>query len=161
MSRTFRIRQRIKTLMMERDDLPTNVIFDHVNNTMTWGVTMQQLGNILSKDKDITTTGEVKKKGSVSGSYNIQTWSLTDEYKERNHDVSEDTLVENIHKWLSEQRPGTYVAKDIRKGIGSHVYLNSNVFRLACERAPAWLEIRGRANKGRIGVTYVVPPRSS
>ena len=161
MTGTFRVRQRIKKLMMDRDDLPTNVIFDHVNSTMTWGVTMQQLGNILSKDKDIITTGLVKKKASISGCYNVQTWSLTDEYKERNRDISEDTLVENIHKWLREQQPGTYVAKDIRKGIGSHVNLNSNIFRLACERAPEWLEIRGRANKGRGCVTYIVPPRSS
>ena len=161
MSRTFRIRQRVKKLMMERDNLPTNVIFDHVNDTMTWGVTMQQLGNVLSKDKDIMPTGEVKKQGSITGSYTIQTWSLTDEYKERDHNVSEDVLVENIYKWLREQSPGKYVAKDIRKGIGTHVNLNSNVFRLACERAPAWLEIRDRCNKGRTGVTYVVPPRSS
>ena len=90
MSRTFRIRQRIKKLMMDTDDLPTNVIFDHVNKTMTWGVTMQQLGNILSKDKDIVSTGEVRKKGSITGTYTIQTWCLTDEYKERNHDVCED-----------------------------------------------------------------------
>jgi hypothetical protein len=160
MSRTFRIRQRVKQFMMKRDNSPTNILFDHVNETLSWGVTMQQLGNVLSKDKDIVATGMVKKKGNISGTYTIQTWSLTDTYKEANRDTSVETLVKNIHKWLSEQAPGPYIAKDIRKGIGGHINLNTNVFRAVVESAPDWLEIQNRRNKNRGRVTYVVLPRS-
>ena len=103
----------------------------------------------------------VKKKGNISGTYTIQTWSLTDTYKEANRDTSVETLVKNIHKWLSEQAPGPYIAKDIRKGIGGHINLNTNVFRAVVESAPDWLEIQNRRNKNRGRVTYVVLPRSS
>ena len=88
MSRTFRIRQRIKKFMMDGVDIPTNIIFDHINETLSWGVTMQQLGNILSKDKDIICTGTVRKKGNMTGTYAINTWSLTDKYKEDNKDIN-------------------------------------------------------------------------
>ena len=132
MSRTFRIRQRVKKFMMDGVDIPTNVIFDHINETLSWGVTMQQLGNILSTDK----------------------------YKEDNKDISAETLVANIHKWLSEQEPGEYVAKDIRKGVGG-VNLSTEIFRLVCAQAPEWLEIQNRYKKNRGCVTYVVLPRSS
>tara|TARA_Y100000004_G_C8945728_1_gene426200 strand:+ start:191 stop:673 length:483 start_codon:yes stop_codon:yes gene_type:complete len=160
MSRTFRIRQRVKKFMMDGVDIPTNVIFDHINETLSWGVTMQQLGNILSKDKDIICTGTVRKRGSMTGTYTINTWSLTDKYKEDNKDISAETLVANIHKWLSEQEPGEYVAKDIRKGVGG-VNLSTEIFRLVCAQAPEWLEIQNRYKKNRGCVTYVVLPRSS
>ena len=50
--KTTRIREKIKKFLGDR---PRNTaeILEHINSTMRHGTTSQQLGNVLSKDKDI------------------------------------------------------------------------------------------------------------
>ena len=56
--KTVRIREKIKAFLAER---PRNTaeILEHINSTMRHGTTSQQLGNVLSKDKDIVKVGYI------------------------------------------------------------------------------------------------------
>ena len=71
--KTVRIREKIKKFLSER---PRNTaeILEHINSTMRHGTTSQQLGNVLSKDKDIVKVGYIKRSGILSGGYDICEW---------------------------------------------------------------------------------------
>ena len=53
---------------------------------MRHGTTSQQLGNVLSKDKDIVKVGYIKRSGILSGGYDICEWAtriwVADNYPE-------------------------------------------------------------------------------
>ena len=72
--KTVRIREKIKLFLSER---PRNTaeILEHINTTMRHGTTSQQLGNVLSKDKDIVKVGYIKRSGILSGGYDICEWA--------------------------------------------------------------------------------------
>ena len=72
--KTVRIREKIKKFLAER---PRNTaeILEHINTTMRHGTTSQQLGNVLSKDKDIVKVGYIKRSGILSGGYDICEWA--------------------------------------------------------------------------------------
>ncbi len=159
--RTTRIRQKVKQYLLDKEqEQTTAAIFDHINNTMTWGVTMQQLGNVLAKDNDIKQVGEVKTKGAITGRYTMMTWSLRDDYWADNPPMNKEQIIGRIIDWLEEAGPGDYVARDIRKGLGNHIDLNSNVFQNIRDHAPEWLSVLPKkAPRGCI--LYRVEPRSS
>jgi len=72
--KTVRIRENIKKFLSDR---PRNTaeILEHINSTMRHGTTSQQLGNVLSKDKDIVKVGYIKRSGILSGGYDICEWA--------------------------------------------------------------------------------------
>ena len=72
--KTTRIREKIKKFLGDR---PRNTaeILEHINSTMRHGTTSQQLGNVLSKDKDIVKVGYIKRSGILSGGYDICEWA--------------------------------------------------------------------------------------
>ena len=72
--KTVRIREKIKLFLSDR---PRNTaeILEHINSTMRHGTTSQQLGNVLSKDKDIVKVGYIKRSGILSGGYDICEWA--------------------------------------------------------------------------------------
>ncbi|MDP6869767.1 MAG: DUF3860 domain-containing protein [Candidatus Poseidoniaceae archaeon] len=72
--KTVRIREKIKKFLA---DNPRNTaeILEHINNTMRHGTTSQQLGNVLSKDKDIVKVGHIKRSGILSGGDDICEWA--------------------------------------------------------------------------------------
>jgi len=74
--KTVRIRKNIKNYL---HDKPRNSveIRDHINSTMRHGTTSQQLGNILSKDKDTFKLGKIIRSGMLSGDYEISEWGTT------------------------------------------------------------------------------------
>ena len=74
--KTVRIREKIKAFLAER---PRNTaeILEHINSTMRHGTTSQQLGNVLSKDKDIVKVGYIKRSGILSGGYDICEWAAS------------------------------------------------------------------------------------
>lgn len=80
--KTVRIRQKIKAFLAER---PRNTaeILEHINTTMRHGTTSQQLGNVLSKDKEIVKVGYIKRSGILSGGYDICEWSVVDWVKDK------------------------------------------------------------------------------
>ena len=81
--KTVRIREKIKKFLNDR---PRNTaeILEYINSTMRHGTTSQQLGNVLSKDKDILKVGYIKRSGILSGGYDICEWA-TREWIEANH----------------------------------------------------------------------------
>jgi hypothetical protein len=75
--KTQRIREKVKKYL-EEGPKSTIEILDMINNSSRHGTTCQQLGNVLSKDRDIVKIGHVKRGGIVSGTYNICEWALKD-----------------------------------------------------------------------------------
>ena len=73
--KTVRIREKIKKFLGDR---PRNTaeILEHINSTMRHGTTSQQLGNVLSKDKDILKVATTKRGGALSGRYEICVWQV-------------------------------------------------------------------------------------
>ena len=69
--RTTRLRQKIKKFLDTKGEANTTEILEHVNSTMRHGTTPQQLGNVLSKDKDIMKIATTKRGGALSGRYEI------------------------------------------------------------------------------------------
>lgn len=78
--RTTRLRERIKRYLAEKGEANTTEILEHVNTTMRHGTTPQQLGNVLSKDKDIEKVATTKRGGALSGRYDICVWKLRDHH---------------------------------------------------------------------------------
>jgi len=152
--RTARLRQKIKKFLFERGEASSTEIAEYVNSTMRHGTTMQQLGNILSKDRHIMKVGSTIKAGALSGRYEMCVWSLRPEYAEEAA-LSPEELATHIINWLGEQEPGFYQARQIKNGLNTHV-ISSKTFSLICEKAPEWLSIK-KNNTGRI---YKVLPRS-
>ena len=72
--KTVRIREKIKKFLGDRPH-NTAEILEHINSTMRHGTTSQQLGNVLSKDKDIVKVGYIKRSGILSGGYDICEWA--------------------------------------------------------------------------------------
>ena len=77
--RTTRLRERIKRFLAEKGEANTTEILEHVNTTTSHGTTPQQLGNVLSKDKDIEKVSTTKRGGALSGRYDICVWRLRDQ----------------------------------------------------------------------------------
>ena len=69
--RTTRLRQKIKKFLDEKGEANTTQILEYVNETMRHGTTPQQLGNVLSKDKDIMKVATTKRGGALSVRYEI------------------------------------------------------------------------------------------
>ena len=154
--RTSRLRQRIKKYLLENGQANTTEISEYVNSTMRHGCTMQQLGNVLSKDKDITKVGTIRKAGSLSGRYEMCIWSLSSHYAVETEQTYNE-LKDKIIQWLDTQEPGTYLPKQIKKGINIQK-VPSQVFSMVYQDSPEWLSIANdRKNRGRV---YEVLPRT-
>lgn len=78
--RTTRLRERIKRYLQIHGECNTQQILEHINSTMRHGTTPQQLGNVLSKDKDIVKISNTRRAGTLSGSYEICVWALAPAY---------------------------------------------------------------------------------
>lgn len=78
--RTTRIRRKIKAYLEEKPRSSTEIL-EMLNTTFRDGSTMQQLGNILGKDKDIIKVGYVQRAGLRYGTYKVCLWDLTDTYR--------------------------------------------------------------------------------
>ena len=78
--RTRRLRQQIKKYLEKHGECNTHQIQEHLNSTMRHGTTPQQLGNVLSKDKDIVKISNTRRAGTLSGSYEICVWALAPAY---------------------------------------------------------------------------------
>jgi len=78
MSRTRRLREAIKVLLEDKGSANTVEVFDHLNERFRWGATMNQVGNILAKDKRFEKVGH--QRGRFRGSvYTVCVWALADE----------------------------------------------------------------------------------
>jgi hypothetical protein len=57
MGRTQRLRQEISTYLASVGEANTTDILDHVNQRFRWGATMNQLGNVLARDRRFVKVG--------------------------------------------------------------------------------------------------------
>ena len=57
MGRTQRLRQEISTYLTSVGEANTTDILDHVNQRFRWGATMNQLGNVLARDRRFIKVG--------------------------------------------------------------------------------------------------------
>ena len=57
MSRTLRLRTEIATYLANVGEANTTDILDHVNQRFRWGATMNQLGNVLARDRRFVKVG--------------------------------------------------------------------------------------------------------
>ena len=57
MSRTQRLRGEILSFLSEVGEANTTTILDHVNRRFRWGATMNQLGNVLARDRRFVKVG--------------------------------------------------------------------------------------------------------
>ena len=57
MSRTMRLRTEIATYIGNVGEANTTDILDHVNQRFRWGATMNQLGNVLARDRRFVKVG--------------------------------------------------------------------------------------------------------
>ena len=57
MSRTKRLRSEIQDFLNEVGEANTTDILDHVNQRFRWGATMNQLGNVLARDRRFVKVG--------------------------------------------------------------------------------------------------------
>ena len=57
MGRTQRLRQEISTYLSSVGEANTTDILDHVNQRFRWGATMNQLGNVLARDRRFVKVG--------------------------------------------------------------------------------------------------------
>ncbi|MDP6906393.1 MAG: DUF3860 domain-containing protein [Candidatus Thalassarchaeaceae archaeon] len=77
MSRTKRLRKAVHTFLQKEGKANTVEVFDYLNERFSWGATMNQVGNILSKDRRFSKIGTVR--GLFRGArYSVCVWTLTD-----------------------------------------------------------------------------------
>tara|TARA_B000000475_G_C15700184_1_gene325943 strand:+ start:320 stop:559 length:240 start_codon:yes stop_codon:yes gene_type:complete len=57
MGRTQRLRQEISTYLTSVGEANTTDILEHVNRRFRWGATMNQLGNVLARDRRFVKVG--------------------------------------------------------------------------------------------------------
>ena len=57
MGRTQRLRLEISTYLSKVGEANTTDILDHVNKRFRWGATMNQLGNVLARDRRFVKVG--------------------------------------------------------------------------------------------------------
>ncbi len=76
--RTKRIRQLVVEMLEENGEMNTRSIHDKINERMKWGATMNQIGNILAKDKRIAKLNKMERVGNMNGRYSVCVWKLSE-----------------------------------------------------------------------------------
>ena len=76
MGRTQRLRQEISTYLTSVGEANTTDILEHVNKRFRWGATMNQLGNVLARDRRVVKVGSDE--GTDIGGFRMRVcvWSI-------------------------------------------------------------------------------------
>lgn len=92
MSRTKRMREQIVKLLQAEGKCNTRRVYEHVNDSSKWGATMNQIGNVLAKDKRFVKTADTERVPAfISGGYRVCLWELSP-------DAVRDTKAEQSRK---------------------------------------------------------------
>ena len=75
--RTTRIREMVVKMLEENGEMNTRNIHDRINERMKWGATMNQIGNIMAKDKRFTKLNKMERVGNMTGNYSVCVWKLS------------------------------------------------------------------------------------
>ena len=76
MGRTLRLRTEIEAYLSNVGEANTTDILDHVNQRFRWGATMNQLGNVLARDRRFVKVGFDE--GTDIGGFRmrVRVWSI-------------------------------------------------------------------------------------
>lgn len=76
MSRTGRIRNEIAVFLDENGDSNTSQILEHVNQRFRWGATMNQVGNVLARDRRFVKLGLIESTTMAGFRERVCLWAL-------------------------------------------------------------------------------------
>jgi len=76
MSRTGRIRNEIAVFLDENGDSNTSQILEHVNRRFRWGATMNQVGNVLARDRRFVKLGLIESTTMAGFRERVCLWAL-------------------------------------------------------------------------------------
>ena len=78
MGKTKRIRLMIVAYLADRGSAHFSEIKDHLNDSMAFGTTSNQLGNILAKDSRFQKQETMTLRQGIVGKYRVTEWTLRD-----------------------------------------------------------------------------------
>tara|TARA_B100001123_G_C15144869_1_gene961125 strand:+ start:471 stop:731 length:261 start_codon:yes stop_codon:yes gene_type:complete len=76
MSSTKRLRNAVYSFLEKNENANTTQIFDHINSRFRWGTSMNQLGNILAKDRRFQKVGFLSNSSGNGYRCRICVWAL-------------------------------------------------------------------------------------
>ena len=76
MSRTGRIRNEIAVFLDVNGDSNTSQILEHVNRRFRWGATMNQVGNVLARDRRFVKLGLIESTTMAGFRERVCLWAL-------------------------------------------------------------------------------------
>ena len=76
MGRTQRLREEIHTFLAAEGEANTTTILDHVNRRFRWGATMNQIGNVLARDRRFVKVGFHDQSDSGGFRMRVCVWSV-------------------------------------------------------------------------------------
>ena len=76
MSRTGRIRNEIAVFLDVNGDSNTSQILEHVNKRFRWGATMNQVGNVLARDRRFVKLGLIESTTMAGFRERVCLWAL-------------------------------------------------------------------------------------
>lgn len=143
-----RVTGKIKKFLTEKGESSSTEIADYLNSTMRHGVTMQQLGNLLGKDKDIVKVGTTRKNGTLPSRYEICIWGLSPKFNKSRTFEGVDETAKIVIDWLSTQPSGYYRPKHIEKSLDMPDIPREVYLKIDQSELPSWVEIQ-HTNRGR------------
>ena len=98
MSRTKRLRKAVQAFLETNGESNTSQILDHINEKYRWGASINQLGNVLAKDKRFTKVGFYNNSLGDGTRCRVCIWGLSN--IEQNHQIQinneKHTLSQNM-----------------------------------------------------------------
>ena len=76
MSRTRRLREAVLVLLEEKGTANTVEVFDHLNERFRWGATMNQVGNVLARDRRFVKLGLIESTTMAGFRERVCLWAL-------------------------------------------------------------------------------------
>ncbi|MGB0490476.1 MAG: DUF3860 domain-containing protein [Candidatus Poseidoniaceae archaeon] len=76
MGRTQRLREAIHTYLGETGEANTTMILDHINSRFRWGATMNQIGNVLARDRRFEKVGFDDRSANGGLRVRVCIWSI-------------------------------------------------------------------------------------
>ena len=80
LSRTKRLRKEILTFLEKNGKSNTSEIMDHINKKYRWGTSINQLGNVLAKDKRFEKVGFYNNSVGDGTRCRVCIWDLSNTY---------------------------------------------------------------------------------
>ncbi len=98
MSRTKRLRKAIYNFLEDNGEANTSQILDYINRRYRWGASINQLGNILAKDKRFEKVGFYNNSVGDGSRCRVCIWDLSNSHRKKEIEIKSEqrTLSQNI-----------------------------------------------------------------